>query len=126
MSELKPTNLLVGKNASGKTRTIKALQNVTNFLQMKSIVFGESEFKTKLTFINPNIEGWKLVYSFEIAGGKVVSEQLAVNGRMLIKRDVAKTVFMGQTINPPMDKLVVQVRRDREVFPRICEARCEA
>ena len=119
MSALKPTNLLVGKNASGKTRTIKALQNVTNFLQMKSIVFGESEFKTKLTFINPNIEGWKLVYSFEIAGGKVVSEQLAVNGRMLIKRDVAKAVFMGQTINPPMEKLVVQVRRDREAYPEV-------
>ena len=40
MSALKQTNLLVGKNASGKTRTVRALQNVAGFLCMKSVVFG--------------------------------------------------------------------------------------
>ena len=119
MNALKPTNLLVGKNSSGKTRTIRALQNVTNFLQMKPIVFGDAEFKTKLTFINPKIEGWKLVYSFEFASGKVVSEQLSINGKMLIKRDLKKALFMEQTINPPVERLVVQVRRDREAYPDV-------
>ena len=119
MTALKPTNLLVGKNASGKTRTIRAMQNVTNFLQMKSIVLGETSFKTKLTFVKPQQDGWCLVYLFEVVNGKVLSEQLTVNGRILIKRDSEKAVFMGQTINPPTERLVVQVRRDRDAYPEV-------
>jgi len=119
MNALKLTNLLVGKNASGKTRTIRALQNVTNFLQMKSIFWSETSFKTKMTFIDSLIEGWKMFYSFEISNGKVTAEQMTVNGNVLIKRDAVRTMFLGETINPPTDKLVVQVRRDRDAYPDV-------
>lgn len=119
LNALKPTNLLVGNNASGKTRTISALQNVTNFLQMKSTAFADAEFKTKLTFTNPRVQDWEMVYSFETHSGKIVSEQLKVNGKTFISRDSGNAVFMGQTINPPVDKLVVQVRRDREAYPEV-------
>lgn len=119
LNALKPTNLLVGKNASGKTRTISALQNVTNFLQMKNTPFGVPEFKTKLTFTNPQVPDWEMIYSFETHSGEIVSELLKVNGRAFIKRDSGNAVFMGQTINPPVDKLVVQVRRDREAYPEV-------
>ncbi len=119
MDALRTTNLLVGRNASGKTRTIKALQGVTNFLQMKGSALGEYEFKTRLTFADAAKAGWEMVYSFETADGKVVSEQMAVNGETLIKRNAEKTIFMGQTINPPTEKLVVQVRRDKEAYPEV-------
>lgn len=121
MDALKPTNLLVGKNASGKTRTIMALHNVTNFLQMKpaGFVLGVGAFKTKMTFIDLHSSDWKMIYSFESVDGRIASESLEVNGRSLIRRDGEKTVFMGQLINPPIDKLVVQVRRDREAYPEV-------
>lgn len=119
MNALKPTSLLVGKNASGKTRTISALQNVTNFLRMKNSPFGDAEFKTKLIFIDPQVPDWEMIYSFETHGGKIVSELLKANGKTFIKRDSENAVFMGQTINPPVDKLVVQVRRDREAYPEV-------
>lgn len=119
MSSLKITNLLVGKNASGKTRTIRALQNVTNFLQMKPIVFGSAEFKAQLSFMNPQLDGWRMTYSFEISKGKVAFEQLIVDGKVLIKRNEKKTTFMGGIINPPSEKLVVQVRRDKAAYPDV-------
>ena len=119
MNALNTTNLLVGKNASGKTRTIRALQNVTNMLQMKPIVLGESDFKTKLTFCDPEVSGWKMSYSFESSNGQVKAEQLIVNSKTVVKRDRGKAVFMGESINPPSGKLVVQVRRDREAYPEV-------
>ena len=119
MSALKQTNLLVGKNASGKTRTVRALQNVTGFLCMKSVVFGVKSFKTKLAFTNPDDSIWSLTYSFEVLNGEVKSEQLTNNGKTLIKRDATKTIFYGETINPPQEKLVTQVRRDRDAYPEV-------
>lgn len=121
MNAIQATNLLVGKNASGKTRTIRALQNVTNLLQMKPIVFEGAEFKTRLTFEDAQNPGWKMIYAFEIAKGKVVSEQLTVNGKAQIKRTAEKTMFMEKPINPPTEKLVVQVRRDRAAYPEVEE-----
>lgn len=107
MSALKQTNFLVGKNASGKTRTVRALQNVTGFVCMKSVVFGVKSFKTKLAFTNPDDSIWSLTYSFEVLNGEVKSEQLTNNGKTLIKRDATKTIFYGETINPPQEKLVI-------------------
>lgn len=119
MNALNTTNLLVGKNASGKTRIIQALQNVTSMLQMKPIVLGESNFKTKLLFCDPKVSCWKMSYSFEFSNGQVAAEQLIVNNKTVVQRDNAKAVFMGESINPPSGKLVVQVRRDREAYPEI-------
>ena len=119
MPALKPTNLLVGKNAAGKTRTIRALQNITYFLQAKSMVFAEKNFRVKLTFSNQDDSGWKMDYSFEIANEIVKNEQLIVCGRTIIKRDSAKTMLKGEAINPPNEKLVIQVRRDKDAYPEI-------
>ena len=66
LDALKLTNLLVGKNASGKTRTIKALQNVTSFLCMKSVIFGDKKFKTKLEFAKEDDGEWRMIYTFEV------------------------------------------------------------
>jgi len=120
MSPLNLTSLLVGKNAAGKTRTINALQNVTRFMQMNSIVFGSTDgFKTKMTFVNSQDENWSMEYSFEIDKSEVKAEKLKVNGLTLINRKDEKAFFMGEPINPPIKKLVVQIRRDREAYPEI-------
>lgn len=121
MNDLQPTNLLVGKNAAGKTRTIKALQNVTSFMQMKSSsVLQDSKFRTKMIFSNSE-KSWKMTYMFEIDDKKVIYEQLTVCGRILLTRNANRAEYNGVPVNPPKDKLVVQVRRDSEAFPEVEE-----
>lgn len=120
MSDLKQTNLLVGKNASGKTRTINALRSVTSFMQMKhSGPVKESSFRTTLSFSNPEDENWSMEYTFEIADNKVVFEQLNVCGTTLLKRNAKCGVLKGEPVEPPLEKLTVQVRRDRSAYPEI-------
>lgn len=119
MNALQQTNLLVGKNAAGKTRTIKALQNVTSLLRMESIMFGDKSFKTKLVFLDPERKGWTMTYDFELSSGEVIRERLSVGKSYLIKRDVKTAEFYGTNINPPAEKLATQIRRDREYYPEI-------
>ena len=76
MNALELTNLLVGKNAAGKTRTIRALQNVTSYMRTESFLFQEGFFKAKMQFTNPEDASWGLSYLFEIEKGDVKAEQL--------------------------------------------------
>lgn len=120
MSALKQTNLLVGKNASGKTRTINALKGVTSFMQMRhSGAVKDSNFRTTLSFSNPEDENWSMDYTFEIADNKVIFEQLNVCDTILLKRDTKCGTLKGESIEPPVNKLTVQVRRDRTAYPEI-------
>lgn len=120
MGALKQANLIVGKNASGKTRTINALKSVTSFLQMKPKNFlFDNEFRAELSFTDPDNEAWKMTYTFEITESGVNYEELTVNGETIVKRDPDSSIIKGQSINPPTDKLVVQVRRDRDAYPEI-------
>ena len=119
MNSLKLTNLLVGKNAAGKTRIIRALQNVTSYMRMESFLFQEGFFKAKMQFANIEDANWWLTYMFEIEKGDVKAEQLIVCGKTLIKRDAQKALLRGDVINPPKDKLVAQVRRDKEEYPDV-------
>ncbi len=119
INALELTNLLVGKNATGKTRTIRALQNVTSYMRMESFLFHDEIFKAKMHFTNPEDASWGLTYPFEIVKGDVTAEQLTDSGMTLIKRDAQKTLLKGDVIYPPKDKLVVQVRRDKEYYPDV-------
>ncbi|MBQ6156615.1 MAG: ATP-binding protein [Bacteroidales bacterium] len=119
LDALRLTNLLVGKNASGKTRTIKAIQNVTSFLSMHATLFGNNDFKTKLSFSKPDEPDWKMDYFFSVDNGNVTMERLTVCGKDVIKRDTQKTTLDGNIIDPPVRNLVVQVRRDRVAYPEM-------
>ena len=79
----------------------------------------DNYFKTKLTLSKPGDKRSKMIYSFEISNKKVVNERLIVYGKVLVDRDSDKALFNGTPINPPIDKLVVQVRRDRNEYPDV-------
>lgn len=122
MSALRQTNLLVGKNASGKTRIINALKNVAYFMQMKPVdAYKDDNFKVSLSFLKPEEKDWNMTYSFEISDGKVENEQMSVCGVQMLKRIGDSGVLKGETIHPPVGKLTVQVRRDRGAYPEIEE-----
>ena len=112
--------LLVGRNSTGKTRTIHALQNVVSFMQMKQILLGgNTSFSAKMIFGDSEGLDYKMNYSFEVKDGFVDKELLSVNDTVLIKRTSKTAKYKSETINPPADKLIVQVRRDRDMYPEI-------
>lgn len=119
LNPLKPVNLLVAKNATGKTKTIRALQNVTSLLQMKETFMGISSFEADLLFVDPEKPEWKLFYSFKVDSGEVEKEVLKVNDTSLINRTKEIAEYRSTKINPPSEKLVVQIRRDKDLFPEI-------
>ncbi len=119
LTPLQSVNLLVARNATGKTRTIRALQNVTSFLQMKETFMGKSTFEAELKFGDLKNPDWKMDYSFRVVNGIVEKEELSAGGDMLIKRTKAIAKYNNLKINPPSDKLVVQIRRDEDLYPEI-------
>lgn len=66
LSPLNSVNLLVAKNATGKTRTIRALQNVTSFIQMKDLPMSARTFEAILSFRASDNSDWKMDYSFKV------------------------------------------------------------
>ena len=116
---IKPLNLLVARNATGKTRTIRAFQNVMSFLQMKKVFMDIRSLEAVLKFTSDEDAEWKMDYSFKVKDGIVEKETLVVNEKVLIKRSKTSAKYKTTKINPPAEKLVVQIRRDKELYPEI-------
>lgn len=119
LSPLNSVNLLVAKNATGKTRTIRALQNVTSFIQMKDLPMSARTFEAILSFRASDNSDWKMDYSFKVNNGIIVKENLIVNDSTLIKRTEKSAKYESTKINPPSEKLVVQIRRDKNLYPEV-------
>lgn len=111
-------NLIVGKNAIGKTRTINIIHNLAQ------IINSQANFKDgswQLEFVGKNDE--KLNYELTLIEGKVTHEKLDFNGKEKLLRNKGKTLIVSETqgkkieIEPPDDKLVMLVRRDKKEHP---------
>jgi energy-coupling factor transporter ATP-binding protein EcfA2 len=79
---LGPLNLLVGSNASGKSRTLNVINGLAKFLagdSKVSILSGD----WNVSFEN---EDRHLVYTLQVADSKVVREEFKVDGTELLKR----------------------------------------
>lgn len=113
---LQEVNLLVGKNAVGKSRTIRALGNVLLFLMQLSERNTLDIFRSELLFEDENDS---ISYEFRLKGADVVYESLKVNGETLLSRNENGTVLCGESINPPTSKLTLHVRRDVVQYPFI-------
>lgn len=109
-------NLIVGKNAVGKSRTIEAIGNVIRFIK--------GELETEVLDFSCSLQlkdGYTLQYSFDVKGGQVISEELKRDDRWMIRRTQSQTIMLGDEINPPMNRLVIQARRDTKKYPEIEE-----
>lgn len=113
---LQEVNLLVGKNAVGKSRTIRALGNVLLFLMQLSERNTLDIFRSELLFEDEND---LISYEFRLKGADVVYESLKVNGETLLSRNENVTNLCGESINPPISKLTLHVRRDVVQYPFI-------
>ncbi len=117
--ELGRTNLIVGKNASGKSNTIKALLNLADLLsgdkQIKNLEI--QSFSYEVTFeANTNV----YIYELDVVDGMVVGENLSVGGKRLLDRSKGKLYYskLDQYLDFKIDGSVIAVtRRDTEQQP---------
>ena len=111
-------NLIVGKNAVGKSRTIEALDAfVKLLLQQWYNRVDNSSWKIEL-------DGEKtLSYYVCFSNNTVVEESIKYEGEDVLRRKNNKTEIksfdegLWSEINPPADKLVLHVRRDTKEYP---------
>jgi len=117
--DLNNINLIVGSNASGKTRTLNVISGLSKLLTSPKIPFGSGKyFASFLTEDNTIIE-----YSVEISNAKIVNENLIIGNENHIKRDNSgvgeiKAIQLNQFIKfkIPDDELVA-LRKDEVQFP---------
>ena len=89
-------------------------------MQMKQILLGGSmSFSAEMIFGDTEDLDYRMEYGFEVKDGVVDKELLSVNNSVLIKRTSKTAKYKSETINPPTDKLIVQVRRDKDMYPEI-------
>ena len=109
-------NLVVGMNAVGKSRTVAAIGRVVRFIKGETEAVSD-DFSCSLLLEN----GGTLEYSFEVSGGVISAEILRKNGKALIRREQYSAQMYEETVSPPSNKLVIQVRRDTMQYPEIEE-----
>lgn len=107
-------NLLAGKNAVGKSRTIETLRDFVKMVRMQQVNRLSGNMEYELLFVH---EGKELLYSFRYENGVIVSEQLTVDNECFLQRDKDSTLLKTERINPPKDRLTLHVRRDLVEYP---------
>lgn len=117
--ELNQINLIVGKNASGKSNTIKALLNLADLLsgdkQIKNL-----EIQTFSFVVTYQKEDVPYVYELEVVDGKVVKENLTVGRDKMLDRTQGELFYskLEQKLTFKVDDTVIAAtRRDEEQQP---------
>ncbi len=80
---LKDINLIVGKNASGKTRMLNVISSIAQIISGRPLPTGNFEVSFKFYEEN-NIE---YIFKFKCINGKVAEEQFIKNNTTLLTRD---------------------------------------
>lgn len=111
-------NLLVGKNSSGKTKTIAIINSLSVLLsEYVKLPFIEGDYN--VTF---DLNGVKYTYELEYKNLQVIKERLTRNGELLIHRDPDGGGYSITTHNQklefkiPLDELKIN-RRDEIQYP---------
>lgn len=113
--------LLVGVNASGKSKMIKALAKVCALVSQRTELSTNDNLNASLVF---TMKKGLLQYDFSVADGLVENEKLVYLSdgyaeKVIIERDKTQSKLLDEIINPPFNKLVVNVRRDTQLYPEM-------
>lgn len=118
---LSDVNLMVGKNATGKTRTLNVILALSNFLAGDLKPDFDSSTSLEVTFEDHAEE---IKYLLRCENQTVIQEQLIQDGRTLLQRgpDSKGKIFayeLNTEINfqPPANELAVVTRRDAIQHP---------
>lgn len=119
--DLFPQNLLVGKNAVGKSTVIRALSKMAAIISQRKPLEDDANFSYIIGVENPECFA---VYKFKWVEKRVVDEHLVVlendgERKVWIERTSEEAKFDGVVVNPPQDKLLLNLKRDTKLYPVI-------
>ena len=111
-------NLIVGKNTTGKTRTINVIKNLANYITLiPNLYLKHGEWQ--LEFEKEDNSVYK--YDLYLNKGKVLREIISIDKKVMLQREKGETKIRVrgkmETVSPPGDKLVLHVRRDTKEYP---------
>ena len=107
-------NLIVGRNAVGKSKTLNAIVLFVRFLNGDVNAATPSHW-CKVEFVTD--DNTILSYGYEYKDNVITDETLYKGNDKIISRNKEHT-FIGITeVNPPVNKLCVQSQRDTKNFP---------
>ncbi len=115
-------NLIVGKNAIGKSRTLAAIDFIAKAINQKSNLVPSQE----CSVIFKSIKGDTVKYEFRIYKNALTvhDESLSINGVTYLEREDSGKARIKNVLNnefevvyPPSTKLVIQTNRDTQKYP---------
>ncbi len=116
--DLGPVNLLVGKNATGKSRALSIIANLAKIFLREQLSTHEAGYD--VVFEDGEKE---LRYSLRVEEGKVVSERVTVDGSKKLDRDAAALEIYAEEIRefikfaPSSTEVAAVARRDKLQHP---------
>jgi energy-coupling factor transporter ATP-binding protein EcfA2 len=119
---LQAVNLIVGKNANGKSRALSAIDLLVGTISQKKPVAGT----WKVRFQTRTGENFDYSVACKISGWpspQITSEMLIVDGKPLLERkgDSCRVFSVltkkWEEFTPPVNQLVLHVRRDIKAYP---------
>lgn len=120
-----PVSLIVGRNATGKSRTLFQLNNLIELLKQPDFL-SDGEFKVKFQKGNGDTFAYhlKISNSNRRSLGFAITEQLTINDQFVLQRTPGREsrVLNAVThtldpVNPPEDRLIIHVHRDVKKHP---------
>jgi len=122
---LKDVNLLVGRNAVGKSRTLSMINWLRQF------IVGKADIKTGNLWHAKFINNKKQTIEFEFKTnekiGAIDYELIIIDGEVVLSRDLNVAQMKSETsgkleeVYPPNDRLVLHARRDIRAYPYLEE-----
>ena len=112
-------NLIVGLNATGKTRLMSVISNFAKILTKRLKLNGHFEFE----FSNYETDQRVYKYILHIEENIVHNEELHSSNKLLLKRNIGNGVIYSEIqkksikFNPPDDEITLNVRRDKKEYP---------
>ena len=109
-------NLVIGLNATGKTRLVRVISAFANIMSRKSRLLNGN---WDIEFNDNNIIYY---YQLSIEKGFVKSETIKINEKIVLNRSYDSCMVFSEIdktqkeINPPNDALVLHVRRDKKEY----------
>lgn len=108
-------NLIVGKNAVGKSKTLDSLVRTVKIIKgdLSGVFLGH---QCRLVFKLDDNEEMEFSYSIT-RNNTIESEFLKRGNEVIVERDDSVTRIKGETVNPPSNKLCIQSQRDTTKYP---------
>jgi AAA15 family ATPase/GTPase len=129
--DLQKVNLLVGKNGTGKSKTISHLDSLVNFIAKWELYITNLDTRWEISWVNDNDTTFSYTLQIHFDENSdnnvfIFEELLMQNDDILIQRNedgscqiYSETNKLFDIYNPPSNKLALLSRRDTKAYPYI-------